>query len=146
MAEPRVIFVNRVYWPSTSATAQLLTDLAEGLANRGWDVHVVATGEVSTRRHNVTIHCTGTPEPHGGLLSRALNHRRFLRAARRLLDAVLQPADILVALTDPPLLGLMAAEAATRAGVSGSSTGSRIFILRLLPCILARLPRHSSPD
>ena len=32
MAKARIIFVNRVYWPSQAATAQLLTDLAEGLA------------------------------------------------------------------------------------------------------------------
>ena len=32
MSAPRVIFVNRFYWPEEPATAQLLTDLAEGLA------------------------------------------------------------------------------------------------------------------
>ncbi len=111
-AETRVILVNRVYWPSASATAQLLADLAEGLAARGWNVHVVASGEASTRHNGVTVHRTGTPEQHGGLLSRALNHRRFLRAARRQLAALVQPGDTVVALTDPPMLGAMAAEAA----------------------------------
>lgn len=116
MGELRVIFVNRVYWPSTSATAQLLTDLAEGLAARGWDVHVVTTGENSTRHQGVTIHRTGTPEKHGGLVSRALNHRAFLRGARRQLDALLRPGDVVVAMTDPPLLGAMVAEAASARG------------------------------
>lgn len=116
MADRRVILVNRVYWPSTEATAQLLTDLAENLAARGWDVHVVAAGEASTRHHNVTIHRTGPGESHRGLLSRALNYRRFLRRARARLQEILQPDDVLVALTDPPMLGALAAEVGRAAG------------------------------
>jgi len=37
----RVIFVNRTYWPGEEATAQVLTDLAEGLAGKGHDIHVI---------------------------------------------------------------------------------------------------------
>jgi len=69
-APPRVILVNRVYWPSTAATAQLLTDLAEGLAAQGWDIHVIAAGEASTRHNGVTLHRTGCSYRHGGLISR----------------------------------------------------------------------------
>ncbi len=118
MPDPRIIFVNRVYWPSTAATAQLLTDLAEGLAPRlrDWTVHVIAAGEASTRHHGVTIHRTGTPEQHGGLLSRALNHRRFLRAARQQLAALVRPGDIVVAMTDPPMLGAAVAREAAERG------------------------------
>jgi colanic acid biosynthesis glycosyl transferase WcaI len=105
MDKPRVIFVNRVYWPSTAATAQLLTDLAEALADRGWTVHVVAAGEASTRHHGVTLHRTGDSDCHGGLWSRLAGYRRFRRAARRHLAALVQPGDTVVALTDPPLLG-----------------------------------------
>ena len=117
MADPRVIFVNRVYWPATSATAQLLTDLAEGLAAQGWNVHVIAGGEATGAQHGVTIHRTGTPANHGGLLSRAWNYRSFLRAARQRLDDLLQPGDVVVALTDPPLLGAMVAAVAAARGV-----------------------------
>src|SRR4051812_24956868 len=112
MGERRVIFVNRVYWPSTSATAQLLTDLAEGLVSQGWDVHVVTAGGTSAQQNGVAIHRTRTPGKHGGLVSRALNHRSFLRAARKELDALLQPGDVVVALTDPPTLGAMVAASA----------------------------------
>ena len=42
-APRRVVFVNRFYWPDEPATAQLLTDLAEGLAAEGWDVSVIAS-------------------------------------------------------------------------------------------------------
>lgn len=116
MSNPRIIFVNRVYWPSAQATAQLLTDLAEGLAARGWDVHVVAAGEASTRHNGVTIHRTGTPEKHGGLVSRALNHRAFLRAARQPLAALLKPGDLVVPMTDPPLLAVAVAREALARG------------------------------
>ena len=115
---PRVIFVNRVYWPSTAATAQLLTDLAEGLVPRlrDWTVHVVVAGKTSTRQNGVTIHRTGTPEQHDGLLSRALNHRRFLRTAQGQLALLVRPGDIVVPMTDPPLLGATVARAATARG------------------------------
>lgn len=104
-ARPRVILVNRVYWPSTAATAQLLTDLAESLATRDWDVHVIAAGEASTRHNGVTIHRTGGSDRHGGLLSRLLNYGRFRRGAQRLLAGLVAPGDVVVVMTDPPLLG-----------------------------------------
>ena len=116
MPDARIIFVNRVYWPSTLATAQLLTDLAEGLAARGWAVHVIAAGEASTRQNGVTIHRTGTAEKHGGLISRALSHRRFLRAARWKLTTLVRPGDLVVPMTDPPLLAAAVAREATARG------------------------------
>jgi glycosyltransferase involved in cell wall biosynthesis len=102
---PRVIFVNRVYWPSTAATAQLLTDLAEGLATRGWDVHVIAAGEASTRHNGVTLHRMGGSDRHGGLFSRWVNYGRFRRAAQSQLAKLTGAGDIVVVMTDPPLLG-----------------------------------------
>lgn len=105
MAKPRIVFANRVYWPSTAATAQLLTDLAEGLARRGWEVHVVAAGDGPARHNDVIIHRTGGYEQPGGLPSRVVNHLRYRRAAHRQLAALLHPGDLVVAMTDPPLLG-----------------------------------------
>ena len=115
-APPRIIFVNRLYWPAGAATAQLLSDLAEGLAARGFSVHVVAAGTGATHHHGVTIHRTGTPENHGGLVSRVWNHRSFLRAARGELNRLVQAGDTVVALTDPPLLGILAATVARERG------------------------------
>jgi glycosyltransferase involved in cell wall biosynthesis len=108
---PRIILVNRVYWPSTEATAQLLTDLATGLAARGWAVHVLTAGQPSTAHQGVTIHRTGTPEQHTGLVSRARGYRGFLKAVRAQLPALVRPGDVVVALTDPPLLGTVVVEA-----------------------------------
>src|SRR4051812_16194449 len=118
MSKPRLIFVNRVYWPATAATAQLLTDLAEGLAARGWTVHVVAAGEASTRHDGVTIHRTGDSEHHGGLLSRLANYGRFRSAARRILTGLLQSGAVVVVMTDPPLLGPALAKSVATRGAS----------------------------
>lgn len=115
-APPRAIFVNRVYWPSTAATAQLLTDLAEGLAARGWRIDVIAAGTTPGPRNGVAIHRTGEGDQHGGLWSRSRNYRRFARRARELLAATARPGDVVVPLTDPPMLGAAVTAAALRAG------------------------------
>lgn len=115
-AAGRVIFVNRVYWPFSAATAQLLTDLAEGLAVRGWTVHVITTGEGTTQRNGVTLHRTGEGAQHDGLISRTLNYRRFTRAACTQLAGLIQPGDIVVPMTDPPMLGAALAAVAQSRG------------------------------
>lgn len=112
MPDPRVIFLNRVYWPSPAATAQLLTDLAEGLAAGGWEVHVIAAGAGPDRHNGVTIHRTGGSEQHGGLFSQAFNYGRFRRQAQRQLASLVQPGDVVVAMTDPPMLGAAVASLA----------------------------------
>jgi colanic acid biosynthesis glycosyl transferase WcaI len=116
-SRPRVIFVNRVYWPSTEATAQLLTDLAEGLVSRGWSVHVIAAGNGQTIRNGVTIHRTGDGEHHTGMISRALNYRRFESVARARLDQLARPGDTVVAMTDPPLLAVSLNPIAAKRGL-----------------------------
>jgi glycosyltransferase involved in cell wall biosynthesis len=116
MAERRIIFVNRVYWPSAAATSQLLSDLAGALAARGWSVHVIAAGTEPGPRDGVAIHRTGPGEHHAGLLSRAVNYGRFLSAARRELLALAAPGDIVVLMTDPPLLAAAGTGPARRRG------------------------------
>lgn len=116
MVRPRVIFINRVYWPSLAATAQLLTDLAEGLSSRGWPVHVIAAGNEAGEHQGVTIHRTGEGDQHGGLISRARNYLRFIRQVRAELRTLLQPGDIVVVMTDPPLLGAAVTAVATKCG------------------------------
>lgn len=111
MTRPRIVFVNRFYWPDQPATAQLLTDLAEGLASRGWAVTVLA------RRPNASVPLA---ELHGGvqiqrirtsawgrrsLAGRALDFTTFVLGVRRQLRAQLETSDLLVTMTDPPMLG-----------------------------------------
>lgn len=113
---PRVVFVNRVYPPSEAATAQLLADLAASLAARGWPVHVVATGPADTISHGVAVHCAGPTRSHSGLVAQASNYRRFVAAARPRLAGLLRRGDVVVPMTDPPLLAVAVADAAARAG------------------------------
>jgi len=119
--QSRVVFANRVYWPDEQATAQLLTDLAEGLAARGWPVTVL-TGYVgdtasSEQRNGVEIQRVGGRQGrHRHLVGQALTYVWFTLALRASLRRTLQSGDILVAMTDPPSLPLVAAAASRRAG------------------------------
>jgi colanic acid biosynthesis glycosyl transferase WcaI len=107
LARGKIIFVNRVYWPSAAATAQLLTDLAEGLAARGHEVHVIASGDGDAERLGVTIHRTGGDAAHAALSGQVRNYGRFLLRARRRLLHLADAGDVVVLKTDPPLLGAL---------------------------------------
>jgi glycosyltransferase involved in cell wall biosynthesis len=108
--------VNRVYRPSPAATAQLLTDLAEGLAATGFDIHVVAAGAESGPFGGVEVHRTGAGEVHGGIFSRVLNYRRFIRGARAELGRLVRAGDVVVPMTDPPMLGTAVADVVRQRG------------------------------
>ena len=119
---PRVVFVNRYYWPDELATAQLLTDLAEGLAAHGGQVVVIAshdgTASMPDReaRHGVEIvRVRSTRWGHRGMAAKAADYLTFAFAARRALRARVRPGDWLVAMTDPPALAPIAASVARRA-------------------------------
>ncbi len=121
---PRIVFVNRHYWPSEAATAQLLTDLAEGLAGRGRSVAVVAShdGSVTTSfeedRRGVHIsRVRATRWGRRSLLGKACDYLTFTLACRRVLPRRLQERDWLVPMTDPPTLALVAAAAGRRTNV-----------------------------
>jgi colanic acid biosynthesis glycosyl transferase WcaI len=121
MSGRRVFFVNRFYWPDEPATAQLLTDLAEALAAAGHDVWVIAShpGKDSVpleeTRNGVRIRRVGgTRLGRRGLVRRAIDFATFLAGARRLVSKLAQPGDTLVAMTDPPLLGVALANIAQR--------------------------------
>lgn len=109
---PRVIFLNRFYRPDEPATAQLLTDLAEALAGRGHAVTVIASHPGGTAvRHEtingVTVHrVRGLRRPRSGIAGKALEFASFYLGAMGKLLRIAGRGDALVALTDPPLLGI----------------------------------------
>jgi colanic acid biosynthesis glycosyl transferase WcaI len=118
---PRIIFVNRFYWPEQPATAQLLTDLAESLATAGLSITVItshpgnASIPVTETHHGVQIIRVGGKRlGQKNLLNRAVDFTRFLLAARREIARLAHPGDTLVAMTDPPLLGVALAGIAKR--------------------------------
>jgi len=122
---PRVIFVNRFYWPDEPATAQLLTDLAESLAASGLRVAIITSQPIRHKglrhelRHGVEIiRVGGLRIGRRHALLKALDFLSFSFGALRKLSALLRPDDTLVVMTDPPLLGLPATRLARYRGAS----------------------------
>ena len=117
----RVVFVNRFYWPDQPATAQLLTDLAESLAAAGLAITVITShpggASIPSEETHRGVHIIRVGEKRLGqknLLKRSADFARFLLAARRAVARHARAGDTLVAMTDPPLLGLALAGLAKR--------------------------------
>lgn len=113
---PRVLFLNRSYWPDSEATGQLLTTLCEGLVEQ-FEVHVLAgkpnsaadaDWQQATERNGVTIHRVAhTTFSKRRMSLKALNFLSFIRSATRHLRRI-PPPDIVVFETDPFLLPFVA--------------------------------------
>lgn len=112
MRPPRVIFVNRFYWPDEPATGQLLTDLAEALAAQGQEVLILTSGDNDAppdEAHNgVLIRRVACRPDERGALRKLLAWIRFGIGACWELTRLIQQGDQLVIMTDPPLLPLLA--------------------------------------
>lgn len=119
----RLIFVNRYFFPDHSATSQLLSDLAFDLAGAGSRVLVIT----SRQRYDdpraqlpdmevikgVTVRRVWTTRfGRLALKGRALDYLSFYVAAGAALQREARPGDVIIAKTDPPLIGVVAAAAA----------------------------------
>jgi glycosyltransferase involved in cell wall biosynthesis len=121
-----VCFLNRSYWPDVSATGQLLTELAEDLVRiHGWEVTVVSGYPLKTTdavprtevRNGVRIaRAAGSTRDPRRFVGRALNYLTYFASAVVHAQMVSRP-DVIVALTDPPVIGLAAWAASVRFGV-----------------------------
>jgi glycosyltransferase involved in cell wall biosynthesis len=122
---PRLIFVNRFFFPDHSATSQILSDLAFDLAGAGRDVHVVTSTQiyddakaglpVSEIINDVHVHrVPSTGFGRGSLPGRAIDYVSFYRSMWQRLVALARPGDIVIAKTDPPLTSIIALAAARR--------------------------------
>lgn len=126
---PRVVFVNRYFFPDESATAQMLSDIAFGLAAGGHEIHIVCSrqlydapaAKLAAREslRAVTVHRIWTTWfGRRRLLGRALDYASFYLAAAAILTRLLRAGDIVVAKTDPPLISVIAAAAARLKGAT----------------------------
>lgn len=109
--------VNQAYWPDVAATGQLLADVAEDAARRGWDVRVITsrvpyaspTRSPYARREThreVNIRRLAGPTVGRGLAARAIGYAWFLAAAGwQLLRA--RRGDVVLALSTPPFVALV---------------------------------------
>jgi glycosyltransferase involved in cell wall biosynthesis len=129
MPRGRLLFVNRFYYPDHSATAQILTDLAEALAARGWEVSVIAsrlryddaTALLPARdvHAGVTIHRVWSSRfGRAGLAGRAVDYLSFYLTAFFAILRLTRRGDLVVAKTDPPLLSVMASVATRLRGAT----------------------------
>ena len=74
---PRVLFINRSYWPDTEATGQLLTELCEDLSER-FEVNVIA-GQPNSNVQGAEYKKRGW-DRHGNVAVHRLWHTRFAKA------------------------------------------------------------------
>jgi colanic acid biosynthesis glycosyl transferase WcaI len=124
---PRIIFLNRFFYPDHSATSQIVSDLAFYLAASGRNIHVVT----SQQRYNdpdarlppreltrgVEIHRVSTTRfGRAALIGRGLDYLSYYLSMRRAVLDLAERSDILVAKTDPPLLSVLAINAAQHCG------------------------------
>jgi colanic acid biosynthesis glycosyl transferase WcaI len=109
----KILLLNQFFWPDSSATSQLLTDLARSLAAEGHEVTAISSDSggyaVSASNRDtppVSIHRVKALPFVRGTLGRLLSYLSFYvsAAARGLL---LPKQDLVLTLTTPPLLSLL---------------------------------------
>src|SRR5262249_3052698 len=116
---PRLLVLNEYYWPGVEATAHLLSELCEGLAG-DFDVTVVTgrmaggRGVMREIRNGVKIvRVPSTSFDRSSLLSRSVNYSSFGAAALSVAMGARTP-DLILCMTDPPILGSVARVVARR--------------------------------
>ena len=113
----RVIFLNRFFYPDHAPTAELLSDVAFALAERGFDVSVITSRQnyekadaALRRRENVRgVDITRVwTSKHGRLrlAGRSIDYLTFYLSAAWHVWRIAQAGDVIVAKTDPPLLSV----------------------------------------
>ena len=124
----RVIFVNRYFHPDVSATSQMLSDLVEGLASERFERHVICSRQLYENAQqrlaaeeqwgSVRVHrCWSTRFGRAHLLGRALDYVSFYVSATIEMLRRSHRGDVIVAMTDPPLISVVAAGVARFRGM-----------------------------
>jgi colanic acid biosynthesis glycosyl transferase WcaI len=113
----RVLLLNRYFFPDYSATSQLATDLAIDLASSGFEVIAITSRQrydnpsaqlAPEQMHaRVRIRRVGTTRfGRQKLVGRALDYLSFYLRASFVLWREARQGNVVIAMTDPPLLGL----------------------------------------
>ena len=122
----KVILVNRYFYPDISATSQILSDLAFHLGAR-FDVHVVTSrqkydqpeAQLPHRQQiqRVMVHRVWTTRfGRDSLPGRALDYLTYSISALLAILRLADRGDIVIPMTDPPLISLPASAAARAKG------------------------------
>jgi glycosyltransferase involved in cell wall biosynthesis len=123
----RLFFLNRYFHPDHSATSQLVSDLAFHLAASGREVNVITSQQryddpgsrLPTKETVNGVKVFRVPTTRFGraaLLGRGFDYLSFYASAWRTLRRLVKRDDILVAMTDPPLVSIVAMQAAKHRG------------------------------
>ncbi|HEY3183390.1 MAG TPA: glycosyltransferase family 4 protein [Gaiellaceae bacterium] len=143
---PRLLVLNQYYWPGVEATAHLLTELCEALAGE-YDVTVV-TGRLrgherdpqAEERNGVRIvRVHSTAYDRAPLSRRAANYMTYLTLGA-LRALVLPRPDVVLCMTDPPMVGDVALVVARRFGAPLVVVSEDVF-----PEIAVELGRLRNP-
>lgn len=116
-----LVFFNRSYWPDFGATGQLLTELTRDLVKDfGDEVTVVTASHEGRPLHDlsegvVILRARGSRFAKHRFFGRALNYLSFFFSSIWTSFKVGSP-DVVVALTDPPIIGLVGWLTAKRTG------------------------------
>lgn len=116
----RVIFINRFFFPDISATSQILSDLARALASPEYELHVICSRQLYGQARaqlpredsweGVRIHrCWSARFGRDRLFGRALDYLSFFGAATLSMLRWTRRGDVLIAMTDPPMISVCAA-------------------------------------
>lgn len=116
----RLIFVNRYFYPDVSATSQMLSDLVRSLGHQGDELHVICSRQLYTdaaarlaprdRIGPVAIHRTWSSRfGRDRLLGRAWDYASFFLTSTLTLLLLARRRDVIIAMTDPPLMSVCAA-------------------------------------
>lgn len=120
MSRPHLLIFNQYYWPGREATAHLLTELSEALAGE-YEVTVV-TGllhdppvepGVEERNGVRIVRVRSTAFDRRRLSLRATNYATYLTAST-LEGLRLRRPDVVLSMTDPPIIGVVALAVARR--------------------------------
>jgi len=122
----RVIFLNRFFYPDLSATSQMLTDLVSAMRHQGFEIHVITSRQLYNQPHSAPLPVLDEYEGarvhrvktsgfgRSALLGRMVDYLSFYFAAALQAARLTRAGDIIVALTDPPLLSVLGALVARR--------------------------------
>jgi putative colanic acid biosynthesis glycosyltransferase WcaI len=147
----RVVFFNRSYYPDFGATGQLLTELCEDLVSRfHYDVTVVAGMPLAAEVPIAPLRCYapvrreerngvrilrswGTALPMRTIRGRIANYLSYFSSASLAAFRIGRP-DVIVSLTDPPIVALIAIAAARATGARFVFLSQDVFpeVTRLL--------------
>jgi len=143
---PRILVLNQYYRPGLEATANLLAELCEALV-RDYDVTVV-TGRVKEQEELPTeewlagvhvLRARSTTFDRAKLHLRAVNYATYL-ADTLLRSLTFEPPDVVLTLTDPPMIGDVGLVVARRFGVPLVVVSEDVF-----PEIAVELKRLENP-